>query len=293
MSEMDLAERISFRGHGGIALAADVRGPAAGRPVLLLHGGGQTRRAWDATADVLAKRGFRCTTLDLRGHGESAWSPDGIYRLELFAEDVRHVISEIGGAPILIGASLGGLSSMLACGEEPRAPLSALVLVDIVPRLERSGGDHVVGFMRGTKDGFDSLEQAAEAIAAYLPHRPRPRSLDGLAKNLRRGEDDRYYWRWDPAFVRPRDDWDPEATNRRLSAALQTVDAPILLVRGTRSEVVSEESLRDFKALRPDAEIAEIADARHMVAGDDNDAFLTAIIAFVARRAEAGEARHG
>lgn len=282
---MELIERIRFRGHDGISLAADVRGPVDGAPVLLLHGGGQTRGAWGATADALARRGFRVVTMDLRGHGESDWSPDGHYMLESFADDLRGVLAEIGGAPVLVGASLGGLTSMLACGEAPQAPLSALVLVDIVPRIERSGGDHVVGFMRATKDGFDSLDDAADAIAEYLPHRPRPKSLDGLSKNLRQADDGRFYWRWDPEFVRPRDRWDPDETSRRLSAAAQAVDAPILLVRGTRSEIVSEDALQQFRELLPDAEVAEIPDARHMVAGDDNDAFLGAIIDFVSRHA--------
>lgn len=294
---MELIEQIAFRGHGGISLAADERGPADGAAVLMLHGGGQTRGAWNMAADALAARGFRVITLDLRGHGESDWSPDGHYMLERFADDLRDVIAQIGGAPVLVGASLGGLSSMLACGEAPHAPLSALVLVDIVPKMERSGGDHVVGFMRGTKDGFDSLEQAADAIAGYLPHRPRPKSLDGLSKNLRLAEDGRYYWRWDPAFVKPRDNWDPEATSRRLSAAAQAIDAPILMVRGTKSEIVSQDALNHFRELLPDAEIAEIADARHMVAGDDNDAFLGAILNFVARHAAQptvdGSRQHG
>lgn len=283
LDQVELIERISFRGHDGISLAADVRGPADGAPVLLLHGGGQTRGAWGATADALARRGFRVTAMDLRGHGESEWSPDGHYMLDRFADDLRGVIAEIGGAPVLVGASLGGLTSMLACGEAPQAPLSALVLVDIVPRIERGGGEHVVGFMRATKDGFDSLDKAADAIAEYLPHRPRPKSLTGLSKNLRQADDGRFYWRWDPEFVRPRDNWDPEATNRRLSAAVQAIDAPILMVRGTKSEIVSEDALAHFREILPNAEIAEIPEARHMVAGDDNDAFLDAIIDFVSR----------
>lgn len=290
---MGMIERISFRGHDGISLAADIRGPADGAPVLLLHGGGQTRGAWGATADALARKGFRVTTMDLRGHGESEWSPDGIYMLDRFADDLRGVIAEIGEDPVLVGASLGGLTSMLACGEGPKAPLAALVLVDIVPRIERGGGDHVVGFMRGTKDGFDSLEDAAEAIAGYLPHRPRPKSLGGLAKNLRQGDDGRYYWRWDPEFVRPRENWNPDETSRRLGAAAQAIDAPILMVRGTKSEIVSDEALRHFRELLPQAEVAEIPEARHMVAGDDNDAFLGAITDFVARHAGRGEKADG
>jgi hypothetical protein len=51
------------------------------------------------------------------------------------------------------------------------------------------------------REGFATLEEAAAAIAAYLPHRKQPRSLEGLAKNLRQDSDGRYRWHWDPAFI--------------------------------------------------------------------------------------------
>lgn len=286
-------EKLQYQMRDGVRLAADMRGPADGQPVILLHGGGQTRGAWGNTAEALAKRGLRVIALDLRGHGESEWSPDGRYGLDLFADDLRTVAATLAHSPILVGASLGGLTSMLACGEAPKVPTNAVVLVDIAPFIEKSGGEHVVGFMRSTKDGFDTLDAAADAIAAYLPHRPRPSSTSGLARNLRQGEDGRFYWRWDPAFVAPRDDWNPDEINRRLGVALQAIDAPVLMVRGGKSEVVSEASLQHFRQLLPSAEVAEIPEARHMVAGDDNDAFLGAILDFVRRHARAGEVCHG
>ena len=286
-------EKLSFLMRDGISLWADVQGPQDGPPVILLHGGGQTRGAWGNTASAMSNLGLRVIALDLRGHGESGWSPDGRYDLDYFADDLRTVAATLEQEPVLVGASLGGLTSILACGEEPKVSLKALVLVDIAPLIEKAGENHVIGFMRGTKDGFDSLEQAADAIAAYLPHRPRPRSQGGLARNLRQGDDGRYYWRWDPAFVAPRDNWDPPAVNRRVGTALQRVDAPVLMVRGGKSEVVSEASLQHFRELLPTAEVAEIAEARHMVAGDDNDAFLGAVLEFVRKHAGAGESCHG
>lgn len=284
---------MSFRGQGGLALAADRRGPEDGPAVLMLHGGGQTRGSWNMAANALAARGLSVTTLDLRGHGESAWSADGDYQLHMFAEDLREVVDQLGTAPVLVGASLGGIASMLACGESPHARAAALVLVDIVPRMESSGGNAVVGFMRRTASGFDTLDHAADAIAEYLPHRPRPRSNEGLAKNLRQGDDGRYYWRWDPAFVTPREGWDPDASARRIEAAALAITVPILMVRGMKSDVVSQEAAESFRQLLPHAEIAEVADAHHMVAGDDNDAFLDAITAFVTRHARQGENANG
>jgi len=282
-------EALPLRGLDGIAIAGDVRGDPSAAPVLLLHGGGQSRTSWRATAAALADRGLRVTTIDLRGHGESAWAKGGDYRLDCFAEDLRCVLGEMGGKPVIVGASLGGLAALLACGESPQVGVAGLVLVDIVPRLAPTGGEHVVNFMRSTLAGFDSLEDAAETIAHYLPHRPQRSSAAGLAKNLRAASDGRFYWRWDPAFVAPSAGWDPEAMGARLEQAATRITAPILMVRGGRSEIVTCEALDHFRQRLPQAEIAEIPHARHMLAGDDNDAFLAAITDFVVRHADRGE----
>ncbi|MGC6328172.1 alpha/beta fold hydrolase [Rhizorhabdus sp. FW153] len=272
---------IRLEGADGIALAADVAGPADGQPVILLHGGGQTRGSWRNAVAALARAGYRALAVDQRGHGESGWSEDGDYLLDRFGEDLRRVIGSLDAPPILVGASLGGLASLLAAGEAPQAEVAGIVLVDIVPWMEKKGGEQVVGFMRGTDSGFDTLDEAADAIAAYLPHRPRPDRLDGLSRNLRQRADGRWYWHWDPAFVRPNAKWDMDDINRRLSAAAQAVNSPLMLVHGTASEIVSEAGAARFREMLPDAQVVPIAGAHHMVAGDDNDAFLGALLTFL------------
>lgn len=272
---------IQLEGADGIALAADVAGPLDGQPVILLHGGGQTRGSWRNAVAALARAGYRAIAVDQRGHGESAWSEDGDYLLDRFGEDLRCVIDSLDRRPILVGASLGGLASLLAAGEAPQADVAGIVLVDIVPWMEKKGGEQVVGFMRGTDSGFDTLDDAADAIAAYLPHRPRPDRLDGLSRNLRQRADGRWYWHWDPAFVRPNAKWDMDDINRRLSAAAQAVRSPLLLVHGTASEIVSEAGAARLRAMLPQAQVVPIAGAHHMVAGDDNDAFLGALLTFL------------
>ena len=268
-----------FEVEDGLILRAEAHGPAAGRPVILLHGGGQTRASWSHTGESLGERGYRAISLDLRGHGESDWAGD--YLIDAFAEDVRRVAAAVGHAPVLVGASLGGMSALLACGEAPRLECSALVLVDIAPRIDPDGGRGVQAFMAGTAKGFDTLEAAADAVAAYLPHRKRPRDTGGLMKNLRRGDDGRLYWRWDPDFISPREGWDFDQVRRRLEGAVKAVDAPILMVRGGLSEIVSPTAADEIAGLSPRVEVAVVPSARHMVAGDDNDAFRAALLAFL------------
>ena len=281
----------SFRGASGNRLAADVFGDA-GRPVLLLHGGGQTRHAWRRTAVELARSGWVAYAVDQRGHGDSEWVADGAYGFAEFAADVAAVAAELkrrhGAPPVVIGASLGGIASLLAAGDAQQAgqaPIfAALVLVDITPRVDLSGVAKVQGFMRThARDGFATVEEAADAVAAYLPHRPRPRSTEGLKKNLRLHPDGRWRWHWDPRFLDGRRPVDGRRTEieERLLAAARGLKIPAMLVRGGSSELVQEEHAREFLALVPHARFADVSGARHMVAGDMNDQFAAAIMDFL------------
>jgi len=252
--------------------------------VILLHGGGQTRFAWGATMAALSESGFLALSLDLRGHGESDWSPDGQYGVDTYAADLRRIVEQLGRPAAFVGASLGGLTSILAACVEPTAPCTALVLVDITPRMNQGGADAIAAFMRSNPDGFASIEEAADAVAAYLPHRPRPRDTSGLRKNLRQSDNGRYYWHWDPRMMEanPRNSPDSFAPER-FEQALLEVDLPMLLVRGMQSEIVGEDDAEAFRKLVPAAEYVDIPEAAHMVAGDKNDAFAEAVISFLER----------
>jgi pimeloyl-ACP methyl ester carboxylesterase len=272
-----------FAGALGLQLTASIGGPEHGTPILLLHGGGQTRHAWRHAAADLARAGRRVISLDLRGHGDSQWAPDGDYGFDAFVTDLRAVIATLQQPPAVVGASLGGLTALLVAGEEPLLPLRALVLVDVVPRLEREGVMQIVRFMLAHPNGFANLDEAAAAVSAYLPHRTRPDSSSGLRKNLREGSDGRLRWHWDPQLLAGEHVPDPEPAIARFEAAAAAVRVPTLLVRGARSEMVSEQGVQDFLRLIPSAEFVDVSEAGHMVAGDDNDAFNAAVENFLER----------
>jgi pimeloyl-ACP methyl ester carboxylesterase len=280
-------ETIELAGDDGLTLVADVEGDPAAPPVVLFHGGGQTRHAWGTTLHVLGKT-WRAYSVDLRGHGDSAWAPDGDYSLDAFARDVRAVARSLGQPPALVGASLGGIASLAAIAETEGDPLAiALVLVDVAPRIEPAGVSRIGDFMTGNLDGFDSLEAVADAIGAYNPHRPRPKNLDGLKKNLRQRADGRWMWHWDPRFVSGRFGSPDETRSTlidgdRLQRAAKTLTIPTLLVRGRMSDLLSEAGARELLELVPHARLADVAGAGHMVAGDRNDAFNDAVVDFLA-----------
>ena len=270
----------------GIELAADLYGDESDPPVLLLHGGGQTRHAWGNAAAKLAAAGNFAVSIDLRGHGHSDWSPDGVYDMTRFGDDVRSIAASLGRPPALVGASLGGLSCLVAVGESNDELARSLVLVDVTPRIEVAGRQRIQAFMRAGMRGFDTLEDAADSIASYLPHRPRPKDLSGLKKNLRQRGDGRWYWHWDPRWISNNEGVDGQGglvRYERLEDAARHVRVPTLLVRGRMSDIVSDEGVRELRQVIPHAEVVDVAGAGHMVAGDRNDAFNDAVIEFVER----------
>ena len=277
---MTLAHSFEFLG-AGLRIVGD-RWAGAGDDgvVVLLHGGGQTRHSWARTGERLAASGWTAIALDARGHGDSEWDPATDYTLGAFAADVLAFVATLGAPPVLVGASLGGMTALLAAGEHPDIA-RALVLVDVVVQVEPEGVNRIRAFMTANSDGFGSLEEVADAVSAYNPLRRRPRNLDGLRKNVRQHSDGRWYWHWDPAFMRIDDEPQRRIDPPRLRAAASRVSIPTLLVRGARSDVVSDAGLADMQRLIPSAERVEVASAGHMVAGDDNDVFATELETFL------------
>jgi pimeloyl-ACP methyl ester carboxylesterase len=277
-------KRVTFKGFEGIELVADERGDPSDWPVLFLHGGGQTRHAWGRTAEEVAGKGWRSVSLDLRGHGESEWDSSGDYSFTAYCADCIAVADQLGRPPVLVGASLGGMSAMLAEGTSDREVSSGLVLVDIAPVTNREGIERIGAFMRSGIDGFNTLEDAAAAIAAYTPHRVRAFNPEGLRKVLRE-RNDKWYWHWDPAIIsQERTEVVAKRFAGLLDVAMGNISVPTMLVRGMLSDVVTQEGVDDIVSHLPDITVVEVPGAGHMIAGDQNGAFTDAVTWFLDER---------
>ncbi len=280
MADAPAPESFSFTS-GDLTLAGDRRpGDPSRPPLVFLHGGGQTRHSWDRTADRMAAAGWEALTVDARGHGDSDWAKDGNYGIDAFVGDVVVLLRTLDRPAVLVGASLGGITSLTIAGEHPEL-VAALVLVDVVIRNEPRGVERIRDFMTARPDGFATLDEVADAIAAYNPNRPRPRNLEGLRKNVRQGEDGRWRWHWDPVFMSIPDEPQRLVRQERLRAAADRLVAPTMIVRGMRSDIVSDEGIEDMRRRVPGARVVEVGAAGHMVAGDDNDVFAGALEDFL------------
>ena len=284
-------ENMVFRGRG-VDIAADrwtsTQTSDTGRTVLLLHGGGQTRHAWRRTCEQLALAGWSAIAPDIRGHGDSSWAADGAYDMDDFVADLHAIVQAIGVRPVIVGASIGGLTALIAQGGDPSLA-SGLVLVDVVPRVDPQGSAEVTSFMRDGMKGFDSLSEAVAAVAAYNPYRRTQVHPEGIRKNLRH-RNGRWYWHWDPRVLDGHDAASTDSPGKpdkgahnqaRALAAAGTVTVPVLVVRGEQSNVVTSQGVQELLDLLPGSQSIEIEGAGHMVAGDDNAVFAFGLMDFL------------
>lgn len=278
-----------FKGHGGITLAADVGGDPANPAVILLHGAGQNRHYWAKAARALISAGRYVISLDLRGHGDSDWAADQDYSLDAFIADLLAVLEQVQVKPAIVGSMLGGLIGLTAIGErtlhDTDEIAGALILANSNPRIQNDRRLRITDFLSSRPEGFASLEDAAATLTAYRGCEPDARTAGSLRRNLRKREDGRWYWHYDPAVVandnpkRVRLDLDTP----RIERAAGTISAPTLLVRGRTNNIIDRNNVEELKALIPQAETAEVDEISNIVSGESGDSFDAEILSFLER----------
>lgn len=274
--------RLEFKGVDDNLLVADAYGDPTSPWVIFAHGGGQTRHAWKNAAREVAKHGWYAITMDQRGHGDSAWTGPDSYSIDRYALDQKAVAAECDRPPALVGASLGGIAGLLSEGEFGPDVFSSLTLVDITPTMNQEGVERIMNFMSANMaDGFATLEEAADSIAEFYPHRARPKDLSGLTKNLRLRDTGRYHWHWDPHFVHSSTQNRANRAGNFLEDCARKLKIPTHLIRGRLSDIVTEEGAKEFLEMVPHAHFTDVGDAGHMVAGDRNDIFVEAVVGFL------------
>lgn len=289
MRKPDLTEATEFESGDGLRLSGS-RLSLPGPQVSLAHGFGQTRHSWAGTQERLGRAGFGSLAWDMRGHGESQSNPaTHSYSVSDFIADQLAAARQLSGAgaridastvarPVMVGASMGGLTGLLTQASHP--VFSALVLVDVTPRWEAAGMQRIHDFMTAHPDGFESYEHAARVIHDYLPHRRARKSDEQLAKLLRSDNRQRLRWHWDPRLL------SEFVTNSQhlqetIAEQARKIDVPVLLISGGRSDLVSDDTVAHFLERVPHATHVRLPEATHMLAGDDNDAFTDAVLAFL------------
>ncbi|HWC34437.1 MAG TPA: alpha/beta hydrolase [Mycobacteriales bacterium] len=287
MSEADTAVRVGHgpdehdiprNGRSGFALVDGRQvhylewGPSAAPAVLAMHGGGQTAYMFEDIGATLRDQ-RHVIAIDLPGHGESGALDDsvGVSR-QAFAGTLPGLLDEFGVRPVaIIGASLGGIVALTLAASHPEL-VSAIVLIDVGHRLEPAGVQRIIDFMT-RHESFGSLEEAAVAIAEYLPNR-KPSPPDRLKRNLRQRPDGRWVWKHSLGRISRERIQDVNANWENdilvgLGEEAATVNVPVLVLRGASSDVLSSDGANEVTSILPNARLATIGSAGHLAAGDN------------------------
>ncbi len=257
-------------------------GESYSTPVLMLHGFAQTCHSWDFAALSLCDR-LRIIALDQRGHGDSQWAPDGDYSPEAHQRDLHAFVQALElGDLILMGLSMGGRSSFTYAAVHPER-IKALVIVDAAPLHQRSGSDAVRRFVQAG-DELDSIDEFVGRAHRYNPNpRRTPEQIKGsLLHNLMQLPNGKWTWKYDKALRAPgrRPSPDPGLT-RRLWGYMEKIKCPTLVIRGSESNVVSQDTAEEMCSRLSQGQLAVVEGAGHLVPGHNPSGFNRAVAQFL------------
>jgi pimeloyl-ACP methyl ester carboxylesterase len=246
----------------------------SGLPTMLLHGMAAHAHWWDEAAPPLAPA-LRPVAIDFRGHGDSRWTEDGVYRPETWVDDVETARAALGWERfLLVGHSMG---ARVALGYAERYPdrLRGVVAVDFLPEMRTDKPSRFARLLKRPQPVYQSED---EAVARFRLEPDgtvlRPGKVRALGRLGVRRVEGGWSWKfdWRCLGVRPPAVWDQLARLR----------VPALLVRGELTTIVSREDYARMVRALPGARGLEIAGAHHHVPLDAPDALAAAIKDFAA-----------
>jgi esterase len=256
-------------------------GTPAHTPVVFLHGGGLNAHTWDIVC-LAVRRDYRCYAVDLRGHGDSEWSPTLEYGLDAHLRDLEAFVDHLGADRLfLVGHSLGGFLAIRYASLHSQR-LAGLVVVDANPfvRGDEPAVARVRDFMLG-RATFDSVEEAVDYALTLNPKRDRRLLRSSLEQALRRGPDGRWTWKRDQRHLSPQYFADVATEARALVADVPAIRCPTLFVRGGDSDACAAKEAAEFMSLVGNGQVVTVEGAGHNVQGDNPAGLLGALRPFL------------
>jgi esterase len=257
-------------------------GTPPGLPVVFLHGGGLNAHTWDIVCLALREE-HHCYALDLRGHGDSEWSPALDYSLGAHLRDLEAFADYLGAERFfLVGQSLGGIIG-IGYASRHRRRLVGLVAVDSGPFAgSQAGIDRLAAFTLDSRE-FASLDEAVTRAVAFNPRRD-PRLLRySLQHNMRQLPDGHWTWKRDQRHLSRQRLAALVDQIRALAPQARAIACPTLILRGADSDMFSADQAAAFAALVRDGTVVTIPDSGHNVQGDNPAGLLAAIRPFLDR----------
>jgi esterase len=232
-------------------------------PVVCVHGYTSSAQAFNAPARHFQGR-VHTIAPDVRGHGESAWSPTEAYQYHDQISDLAGFVDQLALERFtLIGTSMGGIIAMAYAGAHPER-LVRLVINDIGPDAEM-GSQRITQTVGDRPEAFASLEDAMayrRLVSPITAQRSEEDQRELALGVLRQRPDGRWVWKMDPAYIRQRVQQGPPP-RPALWPALQRIPCPTLVVWGRESDVLSEAQARRMVDVLPHGELVPVPGVGH------------------------------
>src|SRR5262249_4598668 len=243
------------------------------------HGITGHARTWDDEARLLSER-FRAIALDQRGHGDSDPAPDGDYSDDALLGDLEAFVGALGLARVsLVALSLGGRVAINYAGHHPER-VERLVVVDIGPDIAPGGRARVGSLMAQAPERFETVEDVVTHMRANNPRYTEALLRVRAQHAVRALPGGGFTWKYDRALrdaIRqgrmraPADLW-PQ---------WRAIRCPTLLVRGSESDILTDEMAKRMLDAQPDARLAVVDNAGHTVPGDQPAVFQALLREFL------------
>jgi pimeloyl-ACP methyl ester carboxylesterase len=260
-------------------------------PLLLVHGGRDHARSWDWVAEEL-RHDWHIIVPDLRGHGDSSWSPDGNYEMSAFVYDLSQLIHQLGLAPVtIIAHSMGGNIATRYAGIFPENVRKLINIEGLGPSPQMQAERDAIGIQKRFRQWIEDKRNAAgrtpkrypnieaaygrmKAENSYLTdEQARHLTVHGISRN----EDGTWSWKFDnylnvwAILDMPREE---------LLSIWKSITCPMLLLYGEKSEASNPE--RDGRIAHfPTARVIEYENAGHWLHHDQFDRFMADVKAFL------------
>ena len=254
----------------------------SGTPILFVHGISHNRSVWEKLVGELPQ-GLRPISMDLRGHGESPWSINANYDLQDYAADLPALLDHLEiNRTYVVAHSLGGNIATLFASAHPERVL-ALVLVDTGPSLDTTGTVHIADEIGSALRSYSSIAEFREQLGSIHPNGD-SEILDRLAgASVVARMDGRFELALDPGVLGAAvESPDLVALERDLWCALGALSAPVLVVRGGVSAILSEKVANEMvDEVLIDGCLITLPDAGHAIMIDDGPGLVAAIRDFM------------
>lgn len=249
-------------------------GSSGKQPLILLHGIARVAQTFDHLAPHFG-RNYHVIAVDMRGHGDSGWDPQGAYLVEDYVRDIEGLVAQLQLRDVVLwGNSTGGRVAQVFAGSHPEL-VSAVIVEDVGPERPPAISNRRADRMNQEAQGWACVDELFAQVKTDYPRTAEP-VLRGLVRHgSKQNAEGRIVWKRDPAILNgfvPTELW----------AIVRKIKAPIIYILGGASTIVPSKTQEELRRALPWVEIVTMPELGHYPSDEQPGDFLAIVDRFLA-----------